>query len=457
MNRARQGSLRERFPKLENDIWRLKNITNKSILDIEEINLKLDNNISRLDTIEQKIFSNRIIVKQNNIAQTLGGVIDSTKEYFIDGIIDLTGTGITIEVPEGGISLTGYSFDISQLICSDDVYTMFNSSINGSGNILPKDISLTVSGINSKVFNLTGATGTEAFEFARVNFNNCTSLGIITNYRQGFETGTGRFGGTPELTLDGVWSGGYFIDSSIVRGLSDGNYSLFKAGTNFTMASRFRSNQNIDLPANVSFFDFSSSNFINPSTIQIVNAIITREGIFNNKDNNITPNVSAFDLVSSWSDNQGLPNTFEGGVLNVAIEANTIINTIGDFEIINATSWTASNLQHYDNPLGNQLRHIGMSPIEYNVVADFTISSRANDQLSFKIRKWNSSFSQFEDIIVQERQVNSLLGPRDVAFFNINTNVELNNNDYLELLVANNSSTTICIAEQDSYYLIQKK
>ena len=34
-----------------------------------------------------------IVVNQENLATTLGGVIDSTKVYVIDGVVDFTGTG----------------------------------------------------------------------------------------------------------------------------------------------------------------------------------------------------------------------------------------------------------------------------------------------------------------------------------------------------------------------------
>ena len=130
---------------------------------------------------------------------------------------------------------------------------MFTSPAGGSGNLLGQDFAIEITGTGSEVFDVVSDTGAEALEFSRVNYNDCTSLGTIDNYRQGLEVGTGRFGGTPELTLKGVWSGGYFIDTSIVRSLTDGAYTLYKAGTGLSMASRFRSNQNIDLPASASF------------------------------------------------------------------------------------------------------------------------------------------------------------------------------------------------------------
>ena len=102
---------------------------------------------------------NRIIVNQSNVSTTLGGVIDSTKEYFIDGIIDLGTTQIT--VPSTGITIKGYSFDISGLTSNEDNYTMFisESIVIGSGNVLGSDYYIGVTGANSKVYELYDATG----------------------------------------------------------------------------------------------------------------------------------------------------------------------------------------------------------------------------------------------------------------------------------------------------------
>ena len=218
----------------------------------------------------------RVIVKQASDF----GIIDSTKEYFLDGIIDFTGTGLSIEVPSGGVYITGYNFDTSGIKCTDAAFTLFSSPIGGSGNILFKDFFIDIQGVGSQVYNLVGDTGTEAIEIDRINFNNCTSVGTVSTYRQGLETGTGRFGGTPELTLAGTWTGGYFIDTSIIRGLSNSAFSIFKAGAGFVMNSRFRSNMNLDLPALANLLDFAPANFTNPSTLQLEQCLITRNGVF---------------------------------------------------------------------------------------------------------------------------------------------------------------------------------
>ena len=370
-----------------------------------------------------------VVANQGNLATTLGGTIDSTKVYVIDGILDFTGTGLNIEVPAGGLNLIGSTFDVSRIRCSDPSYTLFTSAVGGSGNVLGQDYAVEVTGSGSQVYNLTDATGFNAFEFSRINYNNCSSLGAITNYRQGLEVGTGRFGGKPELELIGTWVGGYFIDTSIVRNMADGAYSLFKAGAGFLMSSRFRSNMNLDLPASASFFDFAEANFVNPSTLIIDGAIVTRNGAFDAEDTNLTPNITASNLVCAWSSNNGMPNTFQGGSIGVTTEVATVITVAGTFVDLDATLWTTQDLQHFDNPAGSQLRHQGNTPREYKIVAAFELDSTANNELTLRVIKWDDSASTFVTVLDQTRQVNNLVGGRDVAFFNININTELDQND----------------------------
>ena len=165
----------------------------------KNVNLDNDGNIGVVIQSSDAL-ENRIVVNQSNVATTLGGVIDSTKEYFIDGSIDM-GT-IQITVPTTGLSLKGYNFEVSGLFSSEDNYTMFISESAiaiGSGNLIGQDYDIKVSGLNSKVYELYDSNGFNAFEFSRINYSDCTSLGDIYDYRQGLETGTGRFGGSPSL------------------------------------------------------------------------------------------------------------------------------------------------------------------------------------------------------------------------------------------------------------------
>lgn len=388
-------------------------------------------------------------------AGTLAGTLDSTIDYVIDGVIDMGSQ--SIEVPQGGLNLSGFNFDVSKLISSAAGYTMFTSPAGGSGNYLAKNLAIEVTGSGSQVHDLVSDNGFQAWEIIRVNYNNCTSLGTLDNYRQGLEAGTGRFGGTPNLILKGTWVGGFFIDTSIVRSLDSGfTGALYEAGTSFSMASRFRSNQNIDLPASASFFDFAASNFTNPSTVQITGALVTRAGAFDANDSNIAPNISASDLVCRWDGNVGMQNTFEGGYASITSEVTTTISTISTFVDL-AGTWTTSGLQHFDNPSNGQLRHLGNTPREYRLTADLIIESSANRDLRVKVRKWDDSATAFVDVFTQARVVNSFSGGRDVAFFNIITNLTLDKDDYVVLQVSNETDTNNVTAEIDSFFIVEER
>jgi hypothetical protein len=397
-------------------------------------------------------FVNRIIVTQ---ASDLSGTIDSTKEYFIDGVVDMGSQAI--EIPTGGLTLNGFGFDISKLISSDPNYTLFTSPGGGSGNLILSNLAIEITGTNSQVFDINSATGFEAIEKRSVNYNNCVSLGEIDGYRQGFEDGCGRFGATPELTLSGAWSGGYFIDSSIVRSLDNAmSGSLFKAGTAFAMQSRFRANMNVDLGTTAAFFDFSDTNFPNPSTLQLTDCIVSRGAVVDAGDTTIIPNIDSSNLSCSWTNNQGTENTFEGGTQTVSVEVATVIGSSSTFVDLLGT-FTASDLQHFDSPSNGQLRHVGNSPREYRMAGDFVIVGTTGDEIEIKAVKWDDSASGFVDIGSQRRQVNALVGGRDVAFFNSTATFTLDKNDYVKIQVANNSAARNVTAELDSFYTVYER
>ena len=390
---------------------------------------------------------NQEVVTQDNYATKLAS-IDSTKEYFIDGVIDVG--NLSIEVPSGGINLSGYNFDVSKITTSENSHTLFTSPVGGSGNFLAKDIGIEVTGTSSKVYDLVSDTGNEAFEIARVNYNNCTSLGTIDNYRQGFEQGTGRFGGQPELELEGAWSGGYFQDSSIVRALTDGSYYLFKAGAGFTMASRFRSNANIDLNATVGFFDFAPANFTNPNTVQLNDCLISRNGAFDATDATLIPNISPSDNECYWKGNTGIKNTYVGALQKITTESATVVSAGSTFYDLNGT-WTASNLEHFDAPSNGQLRHIGVNPIEFQIIIDLSLESITANVLEMRVARWDSANSMWKYFGNKKAQVNAFVGSRDIAFLSSVNNITMAQNDKLKIQIANNNGNNNITAEIDSF------
>ena len=393
--------------------------------------------------------TSQIIVSQ---ASDLQGVLDSTKEYIIDGIVDMG--NISIDIPSGGLNIKGLSFDISKLISSQSSYTMITSPVGGSGNLSAIDLSFEVTGASSQLFDIVSATGNESIEIDRVNYNNCSSLGTIDNYRQMLEIGTGRFGATPDLTLRGAMSGGVRISTSIVRGLDNAMVpALFVAGAGLLIGTRFLTDINADLGTTAPLLDFAPANFTNPSSLQLDNTIITRVGLSDPTDATITPNITASDLASQWRNNNGLPNTFEGGTSTISAEIATTIVTIG-VPVDLAGTYTASDLQHFDVPANGQLRHLGNIPREYRVNLNLTIVGPANDEVKIIVSRWDNSASIFVEEATQTRQINSLTGGRNVGFFSLLASSTMDQNDYIKLQVANMTTTGNVTAEIDDAYVV---
>jgi len=410
----------------------------------------IDNNStdaeSRLTAAEAKLLDSTIVVKT---ASQLSGVLDSTKVYVIDGIIDMGSQ--SIEVPAGGLSLRGTSFDVSQLTSSATSYTMFTSPVGGSGNLVMLNLGLTASGTSSSIFGLTDATGFNALEIKTVNFNGCTSLGYIDGYRQVLEEGTGRFGGTPELELRNPWVGGYRITTSIVRGLNNIT-SLFKAGSGFTMGGRFITDINCDLPAVGALIDFAPSNITNDESLILSGCYITRSGVIDTSDPNHSPNIDHTSVKSLWSNNTGITETVKTGRLSVTAEAATTINTISVFEVV-AGTFTLGLESHFDSPSNGELRLLSGNG-SYQISGDLVIEGPPNEVLALRITKSTDGGVTWPTVIgTLRRQVLSLVGGRDVAFVPVNVLTSLEANDRLRLEVANDTTTGNVTLELDSYII----
>lgn len=402
------------------------------------------------DTLQSEV-----IVTQDNYKTTLAS-IDSTKQYRIDGIIDMTADPITVEVPVGGWSFRGLNFDVSGIKCSASNFTLAESAVGGSGNILGADCFIQIDGANSRAWNFTDANGFNAFEFSQLNYINCTSLGIITGYRQGLESGTGRFGGTPELTLDGSWIGGYKITTSVAGNLSPSfNGYLFKAGGTLSLNSRFQCDMNINLPALAGFCDFSPSNFANPNTLLPEAMRVTRNGVIDPDDANLTPNVTEKDICSNWYRNVGLKNTFKGGFFKVTTEVATPIAATNTRYPLLGT-YTVSNLAHFDSPSQGQARFISDSTFEFEVKAAFKIEGNQNNVINIYV-VIDRAVGGTDTIEVFPSVIDNLLGTRDIAIVNIDHPIDMKFNDVLRFEIENESATATLTAEIGSYFQVKER
>lgn len=407
-------------------------------------------NSSGVDTVYRtgEALTNRIIVNQANKDTTLGGTIDSTKQYFLDGNVDMGATSIV--VPSTGLFIASYTNEII-LSSTEDNYTMFT----GGGNVFFDSIGIEVSGTSSQVYNLVDPTGFNAIELTTVNYNNCTSLGELRGFRQGLEFNTGRFGGTPELTLSGTWLGGFRITTSITRSLDDAwTGTMFKAGASFLMNSRFLTDMNVDLGSLHSFLDFSTTNFNSPSLLELDSCIISRDGVFDSEDANITPNISASDLQSRFTNNKGITNTFQGITAKITTTSQTTITSSGTYFDLLGT-YTTSDAQHFSSSTNGEWVNEGDNPIEYEVFCSFVIQGGANDELELGVFK--SDGVTETEINSQVRDVNNSQGGNDVGYFSFKSFAQINQSEFILLKIKNNDDTTNVTARLGSTINISKR
>ena len=396
---------------------------------------------------ESRLKDNQVIVKQSSDF----GTISSTKEYFIDGIIDMGTTQLV--VPSGGITIKGYNFDQSQLVSSENSYTMFVSDGGtGAGNILFTDVAFEISGASSALFGCVAATGFEAIEMNRVNFNNCTSLGFIDGYRQGLEDGTGRFGGAPELELRNTWIGGYRVSTSIARAM--GNFTaLFKAGTGFSFNGRIKISINCDLPTTGALFDIAESNVVNDESLELFDCRITRNGTIDATDTTIYPNIDSTSAKSIWGGNVGITNTNKYIRASITAEVTTLV-ALADVYYPLLGTFTVQASSHIDMPSNGEFRLLSGNGV-YQIAGDIILDGRQNDIIDMRVVKsYDDGLTWPDEVFHIRRQVNSLVGGRDVAFFPINFLSSMVKGERLRIEVENVGDDNDITAELDSYFIV---
>jgi len=168
-----------------------RNVTNTSVSN-DNATLNVDHGNSVINnTSETKIdwsYKGRILVTQENYLERLGGDIDVDATYIIRGSVDIG--SLEIEVPTTGIRISRELETVeSKLISTQDNYTMFKSQSQevGSGDVIIDNITITVSGANSQVYSLYDLSSIYVLDTYRVNYQDCTSAGMLHFYRDVFE------------------------------------------------------------------------------------------------------------------------------------------------------------------------------------------------------------------------------------------------------------------------------
>jgi hypothetical protein len=387
-------------------------------------------------------------------ATQLSGTLRSDVIYRIEGNVDLSGTGVSIEVPLGGLYIMGIHQGICKLTCTDTDYRLFTSPVGGSGDLFVTGVDLRTFGTGSGVYALTDATGNHAVETFDCNYTGCASLGELIGYRQVLQSNTGRFGGTPELTLSGTMNG-YRETTSIVRGISDIT-ALFKAGNNLSFSSRFLTDLNCDLPAVGALLDFSPSNFNSEELLQLVGCTITRQGVFEDVGSTITPNIDHTAPEAVFKGNTGITNTKKYLKADCTAEVVTPIALGGTYYPLLGTMTVYQN-SHISMPENGVYEVLSGSSV-YDVTGDFSIEGNPSDVIDLRVTRSVDGGATYPTQINHTRRViNNISGPRDVAFIPINFITVLEKGDRLRVEVENLTGPNDVTSEIGSFLNIKEE
>jgi hypothetical protein len=342
-------------------------------------------------------------------------------------------TGYTLIGSPLGTTITGYSQNINTLKSSQDNITL----ITTQGNLFIKNINIEVSGINSKVIEINGATGTEAIDMFYTTFLNCTELGHLNNIRQLFWSAGFSVGCQKGFLCQGTWSNGIRLSDS--RIVNMGQY-IFKGDVGFTCRN-IRSNVNATVPLGSYAFDFDYNNILDDSGYQIVNGYFDGGGLmvspFTTGDTTITQNSRK----SYFKDNKGgsgtivFRNTYIGAEWQCSSEEVTPLTQNIETKILGTTTYSSE--AHFNHSTNNAFVYTPVIPKFIDVSGNIYLIGGQNDIVEVVIKQWDDSASTYIELQRIRRVIISSPAGEDAAEYSILTSALVNQNDRIEAHVVN--------------------
>lgn len=389
--------------------------------------------VSRDGVFERLVFGDEVpekwvIVRE---AADLSGALLSDVVYVLDGVIDMGSTQIT--VPQGGLTIQGFDFDVSGLTSSENSYTMFIDDGVYSGNLIMRRMKATVSGTGSQVFDIDNDGNGGAVECTDFNFVSCTSLGTIDSYRQGLFSTVGLISCVDGFTMEGTWDGGFAILTSIL--ISAGTAftgTLIKKGTATVINGSIRSDINaLQLDSTGQLSDFAPSNITNDAQFRM-------DGVRCNSAATPFPNMPASDTKARFSKCVGFRNTYVGAQWSISSESTTTISAANTpVKIAGTTTYTDENW--FTNTTDNAFVYDAEDEIGAIIHGELSFTGTNGNQINVIIRHWVDSSSSYTNIAESGAfTVNAGGRAENVG---LHAFCDLNQNDRIEVWVENQSSS----------------
>ena len=392
---------------------------------------------ANLSSINARLLDSEIVVKE---ASQLAGVLRSDVVYIIDDGVPMGAQQIT--VPASGLYLRGISNNIGGLSSAEASYSMFI----GGGNLFIDNLQIEASGANSEVFSLTDPTGLNAVECTTVNFNDCTSLGTLTDFRQGLWQNIGLFGCADGLTLAGAWLGGFAIFTAIVRTFDVGNTGgiVLSADSLSVFQSRIISDANIQVNLTSKAYSFIEANFANDKSFQLIGGEISGTGTR-------VDGITVQSTKSLWATN-GIPNTLPGGKLDFTVSVATtiaLVNTpvkVAGTTVLSDEIWIEQNVD-------NRTEWLSSEDTDMQFTGVLSATSGNNNQIAFELHIFNSGGTLQDTLTFPPITTNGAGRAENVTLIET---FQLSQGWYIELFVENRTGATDVSVEVDSRYIIEQ-
>lgn len=384
-------------------------------------------------------------------ASDLAGDLSSTILYYIDGAVDMGTQSIT--VPEGGLHLASFGLSISMLFSTEDNYTMFISPATYSGDLRIDGVDLKTSGTNSQVYDLDNDGNGNTCELINGNYDTCTALGTVANYRQGFWSNVAFLNTVDGITLDGVMAGGFTAVDSLVIPTGTFTGTLFKAGASLQINGSFRSNMNVlGVASGGKFTDISPDEITE-------DAAFFMNGVRGDPDLDLFPNMPNTSIKALFTDCVGISNTRPG--IEILIDGAAVNDVITQNEYIQLQAEASPQKETWFSQYGGTSEELAViydseQTLDVNIHLNMAFSASGIVEVGLRLRQWVDADSQYVDI-----------GPVNIGTTNqgpagdraegvdLATTATLNKNDRIEVWGANLTNTTDITTEDHGNLLIQ--
>lgn len=364
-------------------------------------------------------------------AADLAGDLSSTELYLVDGVVDMGSQSIT--VPEGGLTLRGQDFGVSGLVTSEPGHTLFVTPAGGySGTLLMRDMYVQVDGAGSQVFDLDNQENGGAVECTDFNFVRCESFGTLTAYRQGLWSNFATIACADGLTIDGTWSGGFAILTSIIVAAGvPFTGTLLKKGPALLVNGSVRSDMNaLQLDAAGAICDFAPANIVR-------NAEFRMSGVRCNPAATPFPNMPASSVKARYSNCVGFRNTYVGAQWSISAEAATTIAAV-DAPVKVAGTTAYSDQNWFSSATDNAMTYDGSDQIGVVVHGELSFTGTNGNQINVIIRQWDDSAAGYVDLGQTGAFTMNAAGRAENI--GLHAFCDMNQNDRIEIWVENKTA-----------------